>query len=371
MRCIRCNANEIKYFEDNVCRRCLHLNHGIIEVYDHIISDMSEYKLDFELNVFQKKISREIVKYNQDHDIYLEAVCGAGKTEMCYELIKESIKDKKVVAWAIPRRQVVLELKDRIAKDFQDCKVVAVCEGYTEDVLGDIIICTTHQLYRYPQMLDVLIVDEPDAFPFSGNALLVGLMRQSIKGKIVFMSATKDENMLELLDNPIHLKMPLRPNLKPIPVPIKRISSIHFILDYLRHIKEKQLIFVPTIRKAELLSKIMRIPYITSKSENKEEIIQQFIQGKNTKLISTTILERGVTFLNVFVHILWAEHPVFDESSLTQISGRVLRGKSTKGACYLYAFERCVEVEKCIRNLNLTNQHAASVLKKGSLDISS
>ena len=37
-----------------------------------------------------------------------------------------------------------------------------VCGGHTEVTDGDLIICTTHQLYRYYRAFDLLILDEPD-----------------------------------------------------------------------------------------------------------------------------------------------------------------------------------------------------------------
>ncbi len=365
MRCMKCNAQDKKYFIDGICRRCIHLSYGVLESYDWVQSDHSEYSLDFEMTLYQKDIAKKIVKAIQKQDVYLEAVCGAGKTEMCYELISHCIQNKLVLAWAIPRRQVVLELKDRIAKNFKNCKVVAVCQGYTEDLLGDVIVCTTHQLYRYPQMIDILIVDEPDAFPFSGNELLLGLMQRAIRGNVLFMSATRDEKMLEILKNPKHLVMPLRPNLKPLPIPVHRFMTLYFVYDFYKHRNEKRLIFVPTIKMAESLSKVLKSACITSKSEDKDALIEKFANDPQGTLISTTILERGVTFKNVFVFILKGDHVVFNEASLTQISGRILRGNSTKGACYIYTKSRCLEVEKCIQSLENNNQLAKSVLKQG------
>lgn len=54
-------------------------------------------------------------------------------------------------------------------------------------------------------------------------------------------------------------------------------------------------------------------------------IIEQFRQGQITILISTTILERGVTFPTIDVFVLLANHRLYTSSSLIQISGRVGR----------------------------------------------
>ncbi|MCT0151332.1 helicase-related protein [Fructilactobacillus fructivorans] len=45
-------------------------------------------------------------------------------------------------------------------------------------------------------------------------------------------------------------------------------------------------------------------------------------------LITTTILERGVTFPDIDVMVLGADDPVFSTSSLVQIAGRVGRKKT-------------------------------------------
>ena len=44
-----------------------------------------------------------------------------------------------------------------------------------------------------------------------------------------------------------------------------------------------------------------------------------------TKLRSTSVLERGVTIKNLQVIVFNAEHELYDEKSLIQISGRVGR----------------------------------------------
>lgn len=363
MICKICLADDPKYFVGTICRRCIHLHYGVIDKdHDYLIGDKSEYRLSFEMNKYQIDIAHKIVKYIEKQDVFLEAVCGAGKTEMCYELLKDTVEKKKRIAWAIPRRQVVLELKERIQSNFRDLKVVAVCEGFTDDVYGDIVICTTHQLYRYHQYFDVLIVDEPDAFPFNNDPLLLGLMKSSVKGNVLFMSATKDDALISKLNNPKHLIMPLRPNLKPLPIPELKRSYLSIFHEYAKISQEKLLIFVPTIQLARKLSQYLRIPCVTSKSEDKESLIESFHKKTKGILITTTILERGVTFKDCYVWVFEAHHPIFDVSSLTQICGRVLRGSSTKGTCIFFSTQKCKEVERCIENLKQTNILAQSVL---------
>ena len=63
--------------------------------------------------------------------------------------------------------------------NFPNLKVIPVCEGYTQIVDGDLIVCTTHQLYRYIQSFDLLIIDEPDAYPYVGNDVLQAIVLNS------------------------------------------------------------------------------------------------------------------------------------------------------------------------------------------------
>lgn len=61
------------------------------------------------------------------------------------------------------------------------------------------------------------------------------------------------------------------------------------------------------------------------RDQNREEKINQFREKKLHALITTTILERGVTFPSVDVVVLGAGHEVFNEAALVQIAGRAGR----------------------------------------------
>ena len=58
--------------------------------------------------------------------------------------------------------------------------------------------------------------------------------------------------------------------------------------------------------------------------ERKEKVVQ--LRNEQRKgLLTTTILERGITIKNVQVAVVGAESPIFTSSALIQISGRVGR----------------------------------------------
>src|SRR5699024_11558128 len=81
------------------------------------------------------------------------------------------------------------------------------------------------------------------------------------------------------------------------------------------------LIFVPTIKLAESITHKLsvelpgyKIMAVHASDYEREEKVQQFREKQFQILVTTTILERGVTFPSVDVAILDAGHKVFDRS---------------------------------------------------------
>ena len=70
-----------------------------------------------------------------------------------------------------------------------------------------------------------------------------------------------------------------------------------------------------------------KINYVNSKIEERNEIISDFKDNKINILVSTSVLERGVTFSNLQVIIYDTYNPIYDVQTLVQISGRVGRKK--------------------------------------------
>ena len=369
MKCDFCGATEKKYFHDGVCRRCITYK-SENEVYYPGQKRNISFEIPFELTIFQKKVVDDLGT-SLNCDVYIEAVCGAGKTEMCLPIITAYLNEGKRCAWAIPRREIVIELADRLQEYFPDLEITKVCQGYTNHTQGDLIVCTCHQLYRYRDHFDLLILDEPDAFPYANNEVLKRFMKLSLKenGKIIYLSATKDEFLEEEINKGSveHLNLPIRPNLKLLPVPIWRLSifnKLWLAFDLFIHKNKRCLIFVPSKELARKLGKLLFCPYLTSESENKEDILASFRDNDFNFLVCTTVLERGVTFKDVYCFVVCADHPVFSDASLVQIAGRVRRGvHSIEGECYFYSRKKSLNIISCIRNIESNNSIACSVLK--------
>lgn len=87
---------------------------------------------------------------------------------------------------------------------------------------------------------------------------------------------------------------------------LQRLSQTNFVLVF------AQVLFYGTARKA--VRSFLKEETITSVSAKDPARIEKVVKARNSKyqiLFTTTILERGVTFENVSVVVMGADHPVF------------------------------------------------------------
>ena len=198
-KCKLCGNEDIRYFGINnkkvYCRKCISF-HGKNASRRNIIKRETVVNLGFTLSKEQEEISNDILKaYLNKQNVLLNAVCGAGKTELVYKTIAHVLSKGKQVGFVIPRKDVVIDLYPRIKKAFPSHKVIAVYGGHNEELEGDVIILTSHQLYRYQNYFDYLIMDEADAFPYYNNLILNSMFKRSLKGNYLMMSATSLKEM--------------------------------------------------------------------------------------------------------------------------------------------------------------------------------
>ncbi|MFD1776708.1 DEAD/DEAH box helicase family protein [Paenibacillus rhizophilus] len=96
----------------------------------------------------------------------LWAVTGAGKTEMIFPLLEAVLAAGGRALVATPRRDVVLELAPRLAKAFPAESIAVLYDGSRDRwAEGRLALATTHQLLRFYQGFDLVIIDELDALP--------------------------------------------------------------------------------------------------------------------------------------------------------------------------------------------------------------
>ncbi|WP_245688109.1 DEAD/DEAH box helicase [Salimicrobium halophilum] len=261
----------------------------------------------------------------QNQTLLVHAVCGAGKTEMIFPGIEQALSEGKRVCIATPRADVVRELHPRLQKAFPRIPLASLYGGHSKQTsYSPIVISTTHQLYRYKNAFDVLIVDEVDAFPYHNDESLQWATKQAARtaASIIYLTATPRKQQKHLPK----IFVPVRYHGHPLPVPTFHLSlRIKTKLPKFTQPERQLLIFAPTITRAKDIAEEMNIPVVHSESPNREEIIDKFRKKEIQMLVTTTILERGVTFPSVDVYVIDAGHEVFDEAALVQIAGRAGR----------------------------------------------
>ena len=327
--------------------------------------------LDYRLSKEQEALSKQIIEnYDKGIDTLVYAVCGSGKTEISYGIIARSMARGLRVGFALPRRDVVIELYYRLKSAFPHNSIVAVYGGNTTRLEGDCIILTTHQLYRYPNYFDLLVMDEIDAFPFKGNDVLIAMYKRSLKGHCVMMSATPSEAVIKEFQGEGHAILELRTRFHKCPIPVPKtitVPSIFQLLFVIRRLRvygkegKPCLIFVPTVEDAELLFQKLSMfvkggDYVSSKRRMREAIISKFKKGGYRYLVTTAVLERGVTVKGVQVIVYGADDPIYDSAALIQIAGRVGRKKGAEdGDVFFLAKEESKSMRKAIKEIQFCN----------------
>jgi len=298
------------------------------------------------LTTQQARISQEIVdSYQHKRHHFVHAVTGAGKTEMLFPLIQQVLIDGKVIGIATPRIDVCLELYPRMEAAFQDTEINLLYGHSSQTYNGaSFIICTTHQLMRFYHYFDVLVIDEADAFPYVYSDELQYAARQALekKGCFVFLTATSNQG-LENYPNTEKSILSRRFHGKDLPVPTT-VYCRHLAINLrqgklpkkmLIEIEESQqsyILFFPDIALMSIVYSIIketwrekRVAMVHASSKDREKVVKQMREGEIDLLLSTTILERGVTFKNISVMVVCADHRVYNRASLVQIAGRVGR----------------------------------------------
>lgn len=284
------------------------------------------------------------------------AACGAGKTEVSFPLIAETLRCGQKVLFVSPRRDVVLEIAPRMAKVFGEGRVNALYGGsgsHRKDV--PLVVATTHQTLRFYRKFDLVILDEGDAFPFPGSRMLhFGVERaRGLSGKLVYLTATPASWMFKRASKMEIITIPVRPHGFPLPIPkflqvspLKTVGKgliihqrvLETIAELLKKPGARIFIFVPSVALTSLVGEALRsaagkaplehldskgVEWIHASDRDRNLKRERFFAGEFPVLVTTTIMERGVTVPRVHVLVLEAEQEgVFDTPTLVQIAGR-------------------------------------------------
>ncbi|KAA6452100.1 DEAD/DEAH box helicase [Bacillus swezeyi] len=334
-----------------------------------------------ELSAGQEKAARSIVEaIRKKEELLIWAVCGSGKTELLFQAIEFALNKGLRVCIATPRTDVVLELAPRFHQAFQSVQIAALYGGSTDNgTLSPLVISTTHQLLRYKEAFDVIIIDEVDAFPYAIDQTLQYAVKKSRKPQStrIYLTATPSEQMKRNAENGRlrTIQIPARYHRRPLPEPVfkwcgnwKRCLSREILpfpvkrwLFQHKELQQPVFLFVPTIPALKLaVSLLKKGPFqaegVHADDPDRNEKVTSFREEKLDVLVTTTILERGVTVKKAQVGVLGAESAVFTESALVQMAGRAGRHPQfTEGDVCFFHFGKTTSMNAArrhIRNMN-------------------
>ncbi|MGC8227948.1 DEAD/DEAH box helicase [Pseudobacillus badius] len=318
------------------------------------------------------------------------AVCGAGKTEVLFRGIEAALLANKRVCIATPRTDVVLELAPRLQHVFPGTKVAALYGGSPDRHLySQLVVSTTHQLFRFFRAFDVMIVDEVDAFPYSCDPSLQFAVQKARKpdSALIYLTATPNERWQKdcLHGKKAFVKIPARFHRQPLPVPqfswignwkgaVKKgrlPANIKSWAAQRLQVNKQSLLFFPHIEWMQQALPLFQqldssIAAVHAEDPERKAKVAFMRDQKIPLLLSTTILERGVTFPNIDVAVIGTEDEVFTESALVQIAGRAGRSADfPDGEVRFFHYGKTRAAVKAIAHIRQMNKEG---LEKGWLD---
>lgn len=315
----------------------------------------------------------------------LWAVAGAGKTEMLFPGIEKALQNGERVCIASPRVDVCLELGPRIQSAFPTIPLAVLYGEMEKDYEHtQLVIATTHQLLRFKEAFDLLIIDEIDAFPFELDQSLqfAANKAQKKQSALIYLSATPNQQMQQEVKKgklPATI-LPARYHGYKLPLPqtkwcvnwqvniLKKFTKTSFGKDFHQRIQSKKrfLVFAPNIKwmieLENILSKLypaVKFESVSSRDPKRKEKVMKMREFKLHFLITTTILERGVTFPNIDVLVIGAEDRIYTESALVQIAGRCGRSADYPTGDVIYYHDgMTMAIKRAIKQISQMNRLA-------------
>ncbi|MGM0876449.1 MAG: DEAD/DEAH box helicase [Bacillota bacterium] len=384
--CARCGEAQCHY-----CRKCIMMGRvsECTPLYSWIgplpvVSSSASLVWNGMLSKGQAHASEQVVhaiKHNQE--LLVWAVCGAGKTEVLFHGIEYGLTGGKRICIATPRTDVVLELTPRLKKVFPSTTITSLYGGSEEiHQPASLYLSTTHQLLRFKEAFDLVIVDEVDAFPYSADKSLQYAVEKSRKpeGSLIYLTATPSKQWKREVQQKKReaVKIPARYHGHPLPVPtfawcgdwkkkLKKGTLPNIVLKWISmqlQSKKQAFLFVPSVSIIDQVVHLCkqfdeRIVGVHAKDLDRKEKVSSFRNGEIPIIVTSTILERGVTIANSDVAVLGSEDDIFTESALVQIAGRVGRSASyPTGDITLFHFGKTQAMVDAKRHIQQMNEEA-------------
>lgn len=387
--CQRCGSADLCALPDQTwyCHSCLLI--GRVQSDDYLLripgqnfSPLSQAMTwQGRLTERQQQISQQlIVNYQKNQPSLVAAVTGAGKTEILFPLLDFCLKKGLRVCLAAPRVDVVEELYPRLQAAFVQIEIGKYHGQSGAEIKAQrLCLCSTHQLLKFYHAFDLLVLDEVDSFPFANNRMLHFAARNAVKKtqKLVFLTATPAANLLEKVQKGSLqlLRLNRRFHGFLLPVPEEKLYLRPFftptqinqhLLQEIKRVRDQRhplLIFVARVSLIPILVNLLQknlpaaaIAGVHAGDPERLAKVAAFRKQELDILVTTTILERGVTFKHVWVIVLAADDPVFNTASLIQIAGRVGRDWQDPGGliqfCYHHYTEAISQAVGQIKEMN-------------------
>jgi competence protein ComFA len=400
-RCMRCGNEEDHFFASfpcarcktvcTYCRKCIMM--GRVSACAPLVASrfsfpqdryLSPLSWDGSLSEGQQRAADAVENaVVQNNELLIWAVCGAGKTEVLFPGIARALEMGKRICIATPRTDVVRELAPRLKQAFPSVPLIALYGGSDDrGKFAPLVISTTHQLLRFSRVFDVMIIDEVDAFPYSVEPMLEYAVAKARKetSSLIYLTATPKRSWQRDVRHGKRqaVTIPARYHGFPLPVPsfewcgnwrkqLKRKRLPRNVIAWVQsHIEtaKQAFLFVPHIDELEQVVCILkqwdeRMEGVHSEDPQRAEKVQAFRDGRIPLLVTTTILERGVTVPNIDVAVLGAEDDIFTESALVQIAGRVGRSaQHPSGDVRFFHYGKTREMVAAKRQIERMNKEA-------------
>lgn len=365
---------------------------GLAKTFDQSDIDLMISKLPYKLTEGQESAINDILNdLRSEHVMYrlIQGDVGCGKTLVAAVGMYACVCSKHQAAMLAPTEILakqhyhnLVKLFDgydiRIAVLYSSMKAKEKADVLAQLQVGNIdIIVGTHALFQDDVIynnLGIVVADEQHRF---GVEQRRKLLEKGDKVDFLLMSATPIPRTLAVS---IYGDMDVS-TIDTLPVGRKEIKTTYVKEDSLRSVLTDILqmidqgtqcyIVAPAIEKNEeysmrnvfelyesmnqVLGRKYRIGLLHGKmnSEEKDMIMQDFLDHQYDMLITTTVIEVGVDVKNANIMIIYDAHR-FGMSQIHQLRGRVGRGKE-QGYCYLISGTKDAESQKRLQIVADTN----------------
>lgn len=365
---------------------------GLAKIFDQSDIDLMISKLPYKLTEGQESAINDILNdLRSEHVMYrlIQGDVGCGKTLVAAVGMYACVCSKHQAAMLAPTEILAKQhyhnlvtlfagYNIKIAVLYSSMKVKEKADVLAKLQEGNIdIIVGTHALFQDDVIYDnlgIVVADEQHRF---GVEQRRKLLEKGDKVDFLLMSATPIPRTLAVS---IYGDMDVS-TIDTLPVGRKEIKTTYVKEDSLRSVLTDILqmidqgtqcyIVAPAIEKNEeysmrnvfelyesmnqVLGRKYRIGLLHGKmnSEEKDKIMQDFLDHHYDMLITTTVIEVGVDVKNANIMIIYDAHR-FGMSQIHQLRGRVGRGKE-QGYCYLISGTKDSESQKRLQIIADTN----------------